>query len=65
MLARITRRIPLHIESIDIESDELLLRRYMLEIPVIAVDGREVARAPLNERTLEDILLDVAAQSTK
>ena len=49
---------------VDIESDDELLRRYMLEIPVVTVGGREVARAPIYESALEDAL-SLAAQSTK
>jgi glutaredoxin len=45
-----------HLEVVDIESDDALLRRYMLEIPVVAVDGQEVARAPLSRQLLEDLL---------
>jgi glutaredoxin len=43
------------LDVVDIESDDDLLRRYMLEIPVVAVDGAEVARAPLSPGLLEDL----------
>jgi glutaredoxin len=43
------------LEVVDIESDDALLRRYMLEIPVVAIDGVDVARAPLTRRLLEDL----------
>jgi glutaredoxin len=33
---------PFHLEEIDIESDDALLRRYMERIPVVALDGEEV-----------------------
>jgi glutaredoxin len=68
MLARIARRRPLAVTLVDIESDDGLLRRYMLEIPVVAIGGREIARAPLYERALEDALRAAApvnSQSTK
>ena len=56
MLARIAKRIPLSVHVIDIDSDDYLQRRFMLEIPVICVDGVEVARAPISEGKLEDAL---------
>jgi c-di-GMP-related signal transduction protein len=58
----IERIVALHREGyrfglteIDIESDELLLRRYLERIPVVEVDGVEVS----------DLILDVAGLRTK
>ncbi len=56
MLARIGRRIPLAVELVNIETDDALHRRYMFEIPVVAVGGTEVAKAPIYERALEETL---------
>lgn len=56
MLARIEKRLPLRVTAIDIDSDQDLQARYFLEIPVVAVAGVEVARAPLSERALEAAL---------
>jgi len=56
MLARISKRIPLVVTAIDIESDDALLQRYVFEIPVICVDGAEIARAPVSEVELEAAL---------
>lgn len=56
MLARIGRHMPLSVELVNIESDDALHQRYMFEIPVVAVDGAEVAKAPIYERALEEIL---------
>jgi hypothetical protein len=53
ILARIGRRLPLTVNCVDIDSDAALQAQYFLEIPVIAVAGVEVARAPITERTLE------------
>jgi hypothetical protein len=53
MLARISQRMTLAVTTMDIDSFPDLQARYFLEIPVVAVGGEEVARAPLNERTLE------------
>ncbi|MGH2632476.1 MAG: glutaredoxin family protein [Tepidiformaceae bacterium] len=53
-LARIGKRIPLAVTAVYIESgDDALLQRYMFEIPVICVDGAEIARAPISEAELE------------
>ncbi len=56
MLARIGRRIPLAVELVNIETDGDLHQRYMFEIPVVAVDGAEVAKAPIYEHALEEAL---------
>jgi glutaredoxin len=56
MLARISKRIPLRVTTVDIDSDSTLQARYFLEIPVISIGEEEIARAPLNERTLEAAL---------
>ncbi len=56
MLARIGRRIPLAVDLVNIETDDELHQRYMFEIPVVAVDGAEVAKAPIYERALEETL---------
>ena len=58
-LARISRRLPLTVTTVDIDSDEELQRRYFLEIPVITVAGQEIARAPISERTLHARLEDL------
>ena len=47
MLRRLARTLPLSIGLIDIDSDDYLQGRYMLEIPVVMVEGVEVARAPI------------------
>ena len=44
------------LEVVDIESDDALLKRYMLEIPVVAIDGVQVAKAPLPAKLIEDLL---------
>ena len=56
MLARISHRIPLAVTTVDIETDDALLQLYVFEIPVIAVGGIEVARAPISEVELEGAL---------
>ena len=59
-LRRIARTIPMTITLIDIDSDDYLQDRYMLEIPVIAVDGKEIASAPVSPAELEDALRRLA-----
>lgn len=55
-LGRIARRLPLAIELVNIETDEALHQRYLFEIPVVAVDGVEVAKAPIFEHALAESL---------
>ena len=40
------------VDEINIETDSALFARYRYEIPVVLMDGREVARGKLDERTL-------------
>jgi c-di-GMP-related signal transduction protein len=54
-------RFALH--EIDIESDELLLRRYLERIPVVEVDGREVSELILDVPGLRAMLDTVGAWS--
>jgi glutaredoxin len=58
-LRRIARKLPLEVTVVDIDTDEALQARYFLEIPVVTVDGEEVARAPISERALEERLTAV------
>ena len=44
--------VRLRIEEIDITSDAELFARYRYEIPVLLMDGREVARGRIDEREL-------------
>jgi glutaredoxin len=59
-LSRISHKVPLTVEHVDIDEDEALQARYFLEIPVVLVDGVEVARAPIRERALEETLRELA-----
>jgi len=52
-LRRIARDLPVLLTVVDIEGDEALLRRYLFEIPVVTVDGSEVARAPISPVRLQ------------
>jgi hypothetical protein len=54
-------RFDLH--EVDIESNELLLRRYLERIPVVEVDGIEVSELILDRAALEARLDTVGAWS--
>ena len=54
-------RFDLH--EVDIESDELLLRRYLERIPVVEVDGAEVSELVLDAAGLRTKLDTVGAWS--
>ncbi len=57
MLKRLQKQRRFEIEYVDIEADAGATERYGLRIPVIAVDGEEVASAPFDEKQLAAILL--------
>lgn len=54
VIARVASRVPLDYEEVDIEAPgrERELDLYRYDIPVVAVDGVEVARHRLDERAL-------------
>jgi c-di-GMP-related signal transduction protein len=54
-------RFGLH--EVDIETDELLLRRYLERIPVVEVDGREVSELVLDVPAVRNMLDTVGAWS--
>ena len=57
MLKRLQRKIRFDIEYVNIETDANATERYGSRIPVIAVDGEEVAAAPLDDKQIMAILL--------
>lgn len=57
ILKRLQEQIRFDIEYVDIEADAGASERFGMRIPVIAVDGEEVASAPLDEEQLAAILL--------
>jgi glutaredoxin len=63
VLRRIAARSGFAVEVVDIEANDSLLKRYMLEIPVLAIDGVDVASAPLSERTIEDLLAGIETRT--
>jgi len=56
MLAPLSRRLAFEIDQVDIERDEALHRRYVFEIPVVAIDGKDVIGWPFTPESLEAAL---------
>ena len=56
VIAPLAGRMQFRVESVDIETDEALLKRYMFEIPVVAVGGSDVAIWPFSATNLEEAL---------
>lgn len=56
-LARLALEHPLEIARVDIERDPALRDRYALRIPVVAVAGRELDAAGLDDAALEAFVL--------
>ena len=52
MLQRLRQKLPLELEVVDIEGDPALYNSYWDRVPVVVVEGREVAAAPLDEALL-------------
>ena len=44
------------VELVDVDASELLTQRYTLRVPVVAVDGREVAEYQVDPRVLRTAL---------
>jgi glutaredoxin len=49
VLERVRAAVPFRLEEVDIERDDALMRRYLERIPVVAVDGEEVAELFVDE----------------
>jgi glutaredoxin len=48
-LERVRATVPFRLEEVDIEQHHDLMRRYLERIPVVAVDGEEVAELFVDE----------------
>jgi glutaredoxin len=46
------QRLGAEFDCVDVDEDAELLQRYNDWVPVLLLDGAELARAPLNEQTL-------------
>ena len=53
---RVAARVPLSLDVVNIDDDATLTTRYGLEIPVLLVDGRKVAKYRIEEAVLERTL---------
>jgi len=62
-LKTLASELGFEVEFIDIETDEALHRRYLFEIPVVAIGDRELLRAPFSPQTLREALI-AALRST-
>lgn len=56
MLQRIQKTVDFELHLVDIEGEEEVYRRYWARIPVVAVEGKEVAEAPIDEAHLRAVL---------
>ncbi|HEY5640742.1 MAG TPA: glutaredoxin family protein [Dehalococcoidia bacterium] len=57
LLKRLKRQAGFEMAYVDLDSDAEAEKRYWARIPVIAVDGVEVAAAPIDEAQLTAFLL--------
>ncbi len=57
LLKRLKEQAGFEMAYVDLDSDAEAEKRYWARIPVIAVDGEEVAAAPIDEAQLAAILL--------
>lgn len=56
LLLRLQRRFGFELEVVDIGTSQAAYDRYWARVPVVAVDGKEVAAAPLDEGRLKAAL---------
>ena len=56
VVARVAQRRSLQVETRNIEADPSDFQRFQFDIPVVYVDGKEVARHRLTSRELEAAL---------
>jgi hypothetical protein len=55
-LGRELDRLSLPYESLDVDKDDALLSLYDETVPVLLLDGREIARAPVSRNALRSLL---------
>jgi glutaredoxin len=60
VVERVRGEIPFRLEERDIERDDALLRRYLERIPVVVVDGAEIAELFVEEEDLRAALSSIA-----
>ena len=64
VLDRVQAQIPFVLETVDITQDAGLLARYGNDIPVILLDGREIARHFVREHQVLELLSQPRPQET-
>ncbi len=57
-LRALQQTLPFHIDRVNIEGDDDLERRYMLEIPVIDVAGAVVTQGQINLNAVRDAVIN-------
>ena len=57
MLRELQKKFQFSLEVVDIESEAGLFNRYWDKVPVVAVDGKEVAGAPIDPRALRALMV--------
>lgn len=60
VVERVRHTIPITLEEIDISGDRALEERYGLEIPVLMIDGKKVAKYRIGEEELRRMLISRA-----
>jgi glutaredoxin len=55
-IARVSRDVPITLDEVDISTDPALEARYGVEIPVLMVDGKKVAKYRVSDEQLTRIL---------
>jgi len=58
-LRRLAPRLGFELQLVNIEADDELHRRYLYEIPVVALGDMEIAKAPIRGKALEDRLTEL------
>jgi glutaredoxin len=61
--ARALRTLGINFVEADVDQDPTLFERYNEAVPVLLVDGREVARAPMNLEGLRRAWRDISASA--
>ena len=56
VIERVRTRVPLTLDVVDISTDQQLMDRYGLEIPVLMVEGKKAAKYRVTEKELEERL---------
>lgn len=52
MLQELTSEYSLHIKEVDIYEDDALLEKYQVMIPVVEIDGKEVAHGIIHKNVM-------------